>query len=155
MQGITIKYSGGSWLDEQGFAHSTELTIHVVCADSDLPSAFNYTGGYSDLSYAPPVIKTYSGWGCPVFQKNAFQIFLDNYWIELDVFAMLLGIVLCFFGRVMIKPALFVIGFCSSTFGLSLLYFLLFYKETTPHWILWGIGFLGALIGIILGLVLY
>jgi len=68
---------------------------------------------------------------------------------------MLFGIILCFFGRIMIKPALFVIGFVSSVLGLGLLYFMLFFKATTPTWIIWCVGVLGALFGIALGLVLY
>jgi putative effector of murein hydrolase LrgA (UPF0299 family) len=68
---------------------------------------------------------------------------------------MVLGIVLCFFGRIMIKPALFVIGFASSTIGLLLLYFLLFYKDMTHKWLVYGIGLLGALFGIMLGLIFW
>ena len=68
---------------------------------------------------------------------------------------MVFGILLCFFGRIMIKPLLFVIGLASSTMGILLLYFLLFYKQNTNHILVWCIGILGALFGIMLGLIFY
>ena len=66
-----------------------------------------------------------------------------------------LGFVLCFFGRIMIKPALFMMGLITGTIGICLVYFMLIYKSTTPDWFVWVVFSFGIILGIVIGILFF
>jgi len=105
--------------------------MHIQC-DPDvisLPALLHYTPIYEGNNYAP-VMYTKSKFGCHVFSMKDFYEFLDMISTPLGITEICLGFVLCFLGRVMIKPALFMIGLLTGTLGFCLIYFMLVFKAT-------------------------
>jgi len=90
-----------------------------------------------------------------VFSMKNFYDFLDKISTPLGVTEIVLGFVLCFLGRVMIKPALFMIGLITGTLSICLMYFMLIFKATTPNWWVWVVFGFGIILGIVLGIIFF
>ena len=132
--------------------------MHIKCDphESTLPDMLMYYGGYDlkNSSFAP-VMNTKSTFGCHVFSMKDFYAFLKMISEPLGATEIGLGFVLCFLGRVMIKPALFMIGLISGTLGFCLIYFMLIYKASYPMWWVWVVFSFGIIIGIVLGTIFF
>lgn len=61
------------------------------------------------------------------------------------------GIVICFFGRTLFKPVLFLTGLIMSCSLVMLLFYSTFLKDNTKAWVGWTVLAVSAILGLLLG----
>jgi len=101
-----------------------------------------------------PKITFYSKAGCKVASLNGLWKWFDNN--KWPMFAVFLGVgfFVCFFGRRLFKPMLFIVGVLVSVSLVWLIFYSTFLKEDTKSWVGWVVLGCSFLLGLIIGCVL-
>ena len=77
----------------------------------------------------------------------------DNEWVTFSVF-IVIGFVLCFFGRKLYKPVFFLAGLITTVFIILLIFYSSFLKSNTDNWVGWTVIACSVLLGLLVGFVL-
>lgn len=88
---------------------------------------------------------------CSSFDLNALWTFLDEYSYIWGVLFIVGGIFLGFFGRKLFKAAVFMVTALLVVFGILLLFYTTFLKDTTEVWVGWTVLVCSILIGLVAG----
>jgi len=82
---------------------------------------------------------------------NALWTFMEeNKWIWTALFVGI-GVFLCFLGRKLFKVTIFIVAATLTVFGILLLFYTTFLKDTTENWVGWLILVCSILIGLVVG----
>jgi len=88
---------------------------------------------------------------CPSFDLNALWEFMDKYSYIWGVLFIVGGIFLGFFGRKLFKAAIFMVTTIAVVFGILLLFYTTFLKDTTEMWVNWLVLVCSIIIGLVVG----
>lgn len=88
---------------------------------------------------------------CPSFDMNALWSFLDTYSYLWGAMFIVGGIFFCFFGKKLFKAAIFIVTAILTVFGILLLFYTTFLKDTTEAWVGWTVLVCSILIGLVAG----
>lgn len=127
------------------------FSINMYCDKSQAKDYFDVSAGVlGDL--CNPYLDTVSWVACPRLSVSEIWAFLEQYEEYFGIFLLIVGLLLTFVGRRLIKPAICCAGFL-STIALSCLIFYSVYlddtADTADFWYFLGGG---AFVGIFLGL---
>jgi hypothetical protein len=131
----------------------TGCSLHVGLVCNDKISAYETgdivaTSGTTTCNYETTLT---SSSVCPSFDLNALWSFLDEYSYIWGVLLIVGGIFLGFFGRKLFKAAIFMVTAIFVVFGILLLFYTTFLKESTEVWIGWTVLACSILIGLVAG----
>lgn len=137
--GLIITYSGGDG--------DTQLTVEIDCNKDDL-----FIDNKLDISNPKSLKASFkSSAGCKFDQLSAiWGWFKSNKWVMFAVF-LVFGVIICFFGRSLFKPVLFLTAIIMSTALIMLLFYSTFLKSTTKQWVGWVVLVSSVLVGLLLG----
>jgi len=88
---------------------------------------------------------------CPVFSVNALWQFMDDYDYLWGGMLLGAGVFLAFCGRKLFVAAIFMITSIAVVFGILLLFYSTFLKNTTEAWVGWLVLSLSIVVGIFAG----
>ena len=89
--------------------------------------------------------------GCKVGNLSAlWDWFTKNKWVMFATF-LIVGTIICFFGRTLFKPVLFIAGVLLSVALIWIIFYSTFLNEKTAAWIGWVVLVGSILVGLILG----
>lgn len=88
---------------------------------------------------------------CPSFDLNALWIFLDEYSYIWGILFIAGGAFFCFFGRKLIKAAIFAVTAILIVFAILLLFYTTFLSSTTEVWVGWTVLVCSILLGLVGG----
>ncbi len=125
----------------------TFLTVELICDSSanppiqgDLvPVGSGYTTTLTSTS------------ACPIFTYNAFIQWLDTYAVIFGAIFMILGIFLAFFGRYLLKIAVFIAGTVLIAFIILVVFYSTFLSDKTASWIGWLVVSFAVIAGLVGG----
>ena len=145
--GLTINYKGGDICHDDT---PYQLTINIKC-DQNAESFTNLN--VDDTDQCKRVITFSHKTGCKIGNLSAlWDWFMSNKWVMFAVFV-IVGAVVCFLGRTLFKPVLFIAGMFLSVSLVWLIFYTTFLSSTTKSWVGWvvlaGSLLLGTLIGAI------
>ena len=99
------------------------------------------------------VVRFESRVGCKYDQlSEIWNWFNSNRWI-MFAFLSVVGFMLCFFGRALVKPTLFILGIFIATLVIMYIFYSTFLKKDTETWIAWSVLGGSILVGLLLGFV--
>jgi hypothetical protein len=120
------------------------LTVEIFCSSDN--TFENYTIDESNLS--APYIAIYSSTGCAT---DAFWTWvLNNKWVMFSL-SLVIGFILCFFGRKLWKPLFFLSGVLFTVFIILILFYTTFLNNKTESWVGWVVVAGSVLLGLIVG----
>ena len=137
--GLLIEYTGGA----DGYG----LFVDVQC-DHDQEYV---PVGTSFAAKANMTIAFKTKFGCKYDQlSQIWNFFESNQWA---MFALLfiMGTILCFAGRAMLKPTLFIAGTLIAAFVVVYIFYSTFLKNNTEQWVAWAVLGGAAVAGLLLG----
>ena len=143
--GIQINYKGApSPLD----SNTVYLQVKISC-DSN-----TYYRDYAiDDASTPIVISFYSSVGCPVADVSGLWSWISsNQWVMFAIF-LIVGAVICFLGRTLFKPVLFIAGLLLSVSLVWLIFYSTFLSSRTEQWVGWVVLACSLLLGLIIGVI--
>lgn len=88
---------------------------------------------------------------CASFDLNALWTFLDEYSYIWGVLFIVGGVFLCFFGRKLVKAAIFMVTAIFVVAGILLLFYTTFLSDTTEVWVGWTVLVCSILLGLVAG----
>ena len=89
--------------------------------------------------------------GCKDGQLSAIWNFFDSNKWAMFVFFVVLGVTICFFGRSLFKPVLFLTGIIMATSLIMFLFYSTFLKSNTKAYVGWIVMACSVLAGLLLG----
>jgi len=149
LDGIALKYNHGAKCPSTGEDYS--FTINVYC-DANIDDADFNGRAYGDA--CSPYINVISKYGCPTLSVSELWNYIAKYEDYFGVFAIVAGIMLCFFGHWLIKPSICFAGFLSTIVLSCLIFYAVYLDNTSDLADFWYFLGGGALVGILVGLVL-
>lgn len=137
--GLKIEYTGG--------AEGYNLYVDVQCDhDNDYIPVGSSLADNSNLSIA---FKT--KFGCKYDQlSQIWNFFTNNRWAMFAAFV-IGGTILCFAGRAMLKPTLFITGVLIAAFLIVYIFYSTFLKSNTEEWVGWAVLGGATVAGLLLG----
>merc|ERR1719367_1630086 len=115
------------------------LTTPVIGSLVDLPGECNYQTTFTgDLA-------------CPSLDLSTiWDFFEQNSWLW-GILLIAGGLFVCFFGRWMFKATVFLATTLVVIFGILILFYSTFLKDTTQDWVAWTVLACSVLIGLVAG----
>jgi uncharacterized membrane protein len=86
---------------------------------------------------------------CPAFDANAFWTFAAKYWFIWGIIYIIIGAFINFFGRIMIKPTVFLTSFIVVTFAQLFILYSLFMHHERANWANWLVLAVCSIIGLL------
>lgn len=128
--------------------------LDVYCDANATFGDVGYFSGYVQGTDCAPYVEIISPYGCAALSVNEIWTFLAQYEYYFGAFFIVIGFLLCFFGRRMIKPSVCIAGFLTTIFATLLFFYTIWLNQSTDIAEFWY--FLGgsALVGILIGLLL-
>jgi len=148
LDGVALSYQGGSNCPATNQPRT--FTVNILCKAG-------LQGSYNPVVYGDecnPQVNLVSEYGCTVLDVSAIWEYLAQYAAYFGAFFIVIGVLLTFLGRKLIRPSVCFAGFLTSVFVACFLYYTIFMTnetDLTTFWIFFGIGIAG---GIIVGLLL-
>lgn len=96
-----------------------------------------------------------SKFGCYVFNEQKVFAFLDNYKYIIAILGFIIGLIMCFFGRVLIKLVLFFVSFIFVIAACCILFYIFFFSPTLSKALVWSMFTLFVIFGGIVGYFMY
>ena len=91
--------------------------------------------------------------GCRYDQlSDIWNWFQNNRWAMFAAFV-IIGFTLCFAGRALVRPTLFLTGVMISCFVIMYIFYSTFLKKNTETWVVWAVLGGSILVGLILGFI--
>jgi hypothetical protein len=91
--------------------------------------------------------------GCKYDQlSDIWAWFQSNRW-AMFAFLVVVGFALCFFGRALVRPTLFLLGIFIATLVIMYIFYSTFLKTDTKTWVAWAVLGGSVFVGLILGFV--
>jgi hypothetical protein len=145
--GIKISYSSPSERSEEcSGKHSFQIKITCSSKQGD-PG--NYEIDESDP--CTPVVSFDHKTGCRVGRLSALWAwFTDNKWVMFSVF-LVVGFLVCFLGRSLFKPVLFIAGILLSVSLVWIIFYSTFLSDNTKQWVGWVVLAGSVVLGLIIG----
>jgi Domain of unknown function (DUF4203) len=140
--GLGIDYTGG----DEGY----NLYVDVQCDHNT-----DFDGETSSLALNNHLLISFkTKYGCKYDQLSQIWEFFENNKWAMFVFLVIAGSILCFAGRAMLSPTLFIIGVLTASFLVIFIFYSTFLKANTEKWV--GYAVLGGAVvaGLLLGWVL-
>lgn len=137
--GLAINYSGG----QEGY----DLTVNLIC-DKDTTFSDNTLDALANDNIKASF---HSKTGCKNGQLSAIWTWFQNNKWAMFAFFLIVGTTICFFGRSLFKPVLFLTGIIMATFFINLLFYSTFLKSNTKAWVGWVVLGSSILIGLLIG----
>ena len=143
--GIIINYKGApAPLDP----NTVYLQVKISCDRSSY-----YRDYIIDDSSTPVVISFYSSVGCSVADVSGLWSWINsNQWVLFAIF-LISGAVICFLGRTLFKPVLFMAGLLLSVSLVWLVFYSTFLNSRTEQWVGWVVLACSILLGLIIGII--
>ena len=82
--------------------------------------------------------------------SNIWNWFNSNRW-AMFAFLVVVGFTLCFFGRALVRPTLFLLGIFIATFLIMFIFYSTFLKTDTKTWVAWTVLGVSVVAGLLLG----
>lgn len=76
----------------------------------------------------------------------------DNKWVTFSVF-IVIGFIVCFFGRKLYKPVFFIAGCLATVFIILLIFYSTFLTSNTENWVGWTVIACSILLGLLVGFI--
>ena len=127
------------------------LLVGLICdqaVDGAVITKLDTAGGVSACNYQTTLT---SKEVCPDFDLNAIWVFLDKYSYVWGALLIVGGIFLGFFGRKLFKAAIFMVSAILVVFGILLIFYTTFLKDSTQNWVGWTVLSCSILIGLVAG----
>ena len=91
--------------------------------------------------------------GCKYDQlSDIWTWFQSNRW-AMFAFLVVVGFTLCFFGRALVRPTLFLLGIFIATLVIMYIFYSTFLKTDTKTWVAWTVLGGSVFVGLILGFI--
>lgn len=133
---LKIHYTGGN--------SSYDLNVEVFCSSSNIFD--RYTVDETDPS--KPYIAIYSSAGCAT---DAFWTWVTNNKWAMFAIALVIGFIVCFFGRKLWKPIFFLSGVLLTVFLVLIIFYTTFLNDNTASWVGWTVIGCSVLVGLLVG----
>lgn len=137
--GLAIQYTGG----DEGY----KLTVDIQC-DHDNKFVPLTTAFADDAAL---LISFKSQFGCKYDQLSEIWNFFNNNKWAMFVALTVGGMVLCFAGRAMLKPTLFIVGVLTACLVIIFIFYSTFLKANTEKWVGYAVLAGAVIAGLILG----
>ena len=149
--GLKIDYKHGGVCDADP-TQDYKLTVNVYCDKNVLVLTDDYTVDDTTDSCARVISFNHKS-GCSIDQLSAFWDWIqDNRWIMFAILVVI-GTIICFLGRSLFKPVLFMCG-CILTVGVvMLIFYSTFLKSNTETWVGWAVLGGSVVAGLLVGFI--
>jgi hypothetical protein len=140
--GLAIEYNGG----DEGYL----LKVDVQCdPNTDLAGETSAFAVDDNL-----LISFKTKYGCKYDQLSEIWTFFNNNKWAMFVAFVVVGSILCFAGRAMLTPTLFIIGVLTASLLIIFIFYSTFLKANTEKWVGYAVLAGSIIAGLILGWVL-
>jgi Domain of unknown function (DUF4203) len=127
----------------------TFLTVELICNSSaTVPITGPLVGVAGTTGYTTTLATSLA---CPIFTYNAFIQFIDTYKAFWGAAFIILGVFLAFFGRYLLKVAVFIAGTILITFIILVVFYATFLSSSTDSWVGWLVVSLALIVGLVGG----
>lgn len=144
---LLIRYNGG---DKCSGDKLFEPTLELLC-DSSVLYAVESVDEASDI--CRPKLTIRSSAGCKKASLNAFWSWIEQNKWAMFTFFIVVGAFVCFLGRKLFRPMLFLVGMILTASLILLLFYSTFLKSTTKAWVGWLVLAGSVLLGIVVGVI--
>jgi hypothetical protein len=122
------------------------LTVEVFCVADDVFSSYTI----DESNPMSPYITIRSSTGCAT---DAFWTWItNNKWVMFAI-SIVIGFIVCFFGRKLWKPLFFLTGVLLTVFLVVIIFYTTFLNDQTESWIGWVVIGGSVLLGLIVGFI--
>lgn len=144
--GLSITYTGAD-NNRPGCSGQTTLIVQITCdSNTDYGSV-----KVDESNTCTPVINFTSKVGCKSGQLSAlWDWFNSNKWVMFVTF-LIVGMIVCFLGRTLFKPVLFIAGVIIAVGLVMLIFYSTFLNSNTKVWVGWVVLIGAILFGLIIG----
>ena len=97
-----------------------------------------------------PYIKIYSSTGC---STDAFWTWITNNKWAMFAISLIIGFIVCFFGRKLWKPIFFLTGVLLTVFLILIIFYTTFLNTNTASWVGWVVIASSVLLGLLVGFI--
>lgn len=120
LNGVALNYTGGSICPETGKPRT--FTVNVMCKSG---VEGNYTGQVLG-DPCNPHVNLVSEYGCTVLDVSVLWEYLAKYSDYFGAFLLLIGLLLTFCGRKLIRPSVCIAGFLTCVFVACFIFYAVF-----------------------------
>lgn len=122
------------------------LTVEIFCSpDNTFEKYF-----INEADPAKPYIAIYSSTGCSTM---AFWTWITNNKWAMFGFCLIVGFILCFFGRKLWKPLFFLTGVVVTVFLTLIIFYTTFLSSNTESWVGWVVIGGSVIVGLLIGFI--
>ena len=144
---LVIHYNGGGKCETDPLKPYAP-SLEIKC-DRNETFKFNTIDEITDP--CRPYIVVSSKYGCKKASLNAIWAWIEsNKWVMFGL-CLLIGGFVCFFGRKLFRPMLFLVGLLLTVALIMLLFYSTFLKENTKNWVGWVVLGGAVLLGLVVG----
>lgn len=141
--GVKVQYTGGD--------PAYDFSVEIYCDKVDfqtINATYVVVGDKTQITY-----RFKSRVGCKYDQlSKIWDWFQSNRW-AMFAFLAVVGFTLCFFGRALVKPTLFLLGIFIATLVIMYIFYSTFLKTDTETWVAWTVLGGSVIVGLILGFI--
>lgn len=147
---LNYKGANATCKNPEGDTVDLSITINIFCnKNNQVMEDLTVT----DTDYCNPVIQFSSIAGCSDTSLNALWQWIDQYKWAIFAILVVIGFFICFFGRRLFKPVIFICGVLLVLVLAWAIFYTTFLSENTDGWVGWavlgGSIFVGLLVGFI------
>merc|ERR1711957_787801 len=152
LDGVALSYQGGSNCPATNQPRT--FTVNILCKAG-------LQGSYNPVVYGDecnPQVNLVSEYGCTVLDVSAIWEYLAQYAAYFGAFFIVIGVLLTFLGRKLIRPSVCFAGFLTSVFVACFLYYTIFMTnetDLTTYWIFWVVCVGCAVAAAIMAFIMY
>jgi hypothetical protein len=122
--------------------------VKIYCADSSILFG---SASVNDTNTCNPIITFSSYVGCSTSSINAFWDWINsNKWVMFTFFVAI-GFFVCFFGRLLFKPVMFLAGIIATVTLVWILFYSTFLSDNNEAWVGWTVLAVAVVLGLIVG----
>jgi hypothetical protein len=122
------------------------LQVYIQCGDNLMD-----TQSVDESNPCRPILTFKSTVGCRKDQLSGlWQWFNSNKWVMFAVF-LVVGFLICFFGRLLFKPVIFIAGVMATVCLVWLIFYSTFLSSSTKSWVGWVVLGVSIVVGLLVG----